>query len=60
MDYQPVKGMNCEKGWLVPLFDFSKEGGFAFLKAWACTHCQENVMMHLGSLSRQVIQEPKR
>jgi competence CoiA-like predicted nuclease len=55
MEHQPIVCPSCEKGVIVPLQDTSMKDSVPFIKAWACTHCDNNVMLHNGSLVRQRI-----
>jgi len=55
MNMQPIVCPSCEKGLIVPLQDTSMKDSVPFIKAWCCTHCDDNVMLHNGSLVRQRI-----
>ena len=59
MKYQPIECPNCEKGVIVPLQDTSRVGEVPFIKAWCCTHCEDNIMLFQGSLTRQTIATPR-
>lgn len=55
MEYQLIVCPSCQKGVIVPLQDTSMKDSVPFIKAWACTHCEDNVMLYNGSLVRQRI-----
>lgn len=55
MNMQPIVCPSCQKGVIVPLQDTSMKDNMPFIKAWACTHCEDNVMLYNGSLVRQRI-----
>ncbi|MGD2135273.1 MAG: hypothetical protein PVF27_03890 [Gemmatimonadales bacterium] len=45
--------LKCEKGVLIPLSDYGREGAPIMYKAWACTHpdCGFNIRIDNGEIS---------
>ena len=53
MEYEFPKCLKCEKGVLVPLSDYGREGASIRYKAWVCTNpeCGFNLRIDNGEVS---------
>lgn len=49
----------CNKGVMLPLYDYAcKEGaGIAYLKAWACSNCENNRLLYQGEIQKKTLSE---
>jgi hypothetical protein len=57
MEYQLRVCPSCEKGIIVPMYDWvTGHPEVLFIKAWCCTHCEDNRMLYQGSLIQQRVQ----
>jgi hypothetical protein len=47
----------CEKGFLLPLYDTTREKETVYLKGWFCPICSTNYMLRSGAL--EIVTPPK-
>ena len=50
-----IENDNVEKGWMLPLFDYTQDNTIVYIKGYICSHCGHNFIFKSGEIIQKQV-----